>query len=118
MAPELVEAKNTSSSSIYLEWSEIPPQYHQGTLVGYRVYYRPAETTRAEQVLEIDNPQTLHCSLTGLFWWWWYEIRIAGYTRIGSGVTLNVSVQTDEESKQSMFVFLHNSRLWFRKIFR
>ena len=99
MAPELVEAKNTSSSSIYLEWLPIPDEYHQGTLLGYRVYYRPAETSRKEQVLEIDDPLVLHCNLIGLFWWWWYDIRIAGYTKIGSGVMLNVSVQTDEEGE-------------------
>ena len=98
-APELVDARNTSSSSIYLEWLPIQNDSHQGTLLGYRVYYRPAQTSRKEQVFEIDDPDVLHCDLDGLFWWWWYEIRIAGYTKIGSGVTLNTSVQTDEHGE-------------------
>jgi hypothetical protein len=106
MAPELLDARNTSSSSIHLEWSAIPDEYHRGTLLGYRVYYRPAETSRKEQVLEIDDPNVLHCDLVGLFLWWWYDIRIAGYTTIGSGVTFNASVQTDEHSKFSKFKFV------------
>ena len=50
-------------------------------------------------MIEIPDPTTLEYDLTDLFWWWWYDIHIAGYTRIGTGVTLNISVQTDEESK-------------------
>ncbi|XP_028403035.1 uncharacterized protein LOC114525803 isoform X3 [Dendronephthya gigantea] len=98
-APALVEGRNTSSSSIYLKWEAIDPQYHQGTLLGYRVYYRAADTTRKQKMIEIpiSDPNPLECHLTGLFWWWWYDIYIAGYTKIGTGVTLNVVVQTDEE---------------------
>ncbi|XP_028417432.1 uncharacterized protein LOC114541817 [Dendronephthya gigantea] len=98
-APALVEGRNTSSSSIYLKWKAIDPQYHQGTLLGYRVYHRAADTTRKQQMIEfpISDPNHLECHLTGLFWWWWYDIYIAGYTKIGTGVTLNVVVQTDEE---------------------
>jgi hypothetical protein len=54
-------------------------------------------------MIEIPDPTTLEYDLTDLFWWWWYDIHIAGYTRIGTGVTLNISVQTDEESKCLFF---------------
>ena len=50
-------------------------------------------------MIEISDSGIFEYELTDLFWWWWYEIRIAGYTRIGTGVTSNVSVQTDEESE-------------------
>ncbi|XP_028403037.1 uncharacterized protein LOC114525804 isoform X2 [Dendronephthya gigantea] len=98
-APALVEARNTSSSSIYLKWEAIDPQYHQGTLLGYRVYYRAADTSRKQQMIEIpiSDPKPLECHLTGLFWWWWYDIYIGAYTKIGTGVTLRASVRTDEE---------------------
>ena len=95
----MVEGRNTSSSSIFLRWTTIDPQYHQGTLLGYRIYYRPTETSRKEQMIEISDPNTLQYELTGLFWWWWYDIYIAGYTRMGTGVTLNATIRTDEESK-------------------
>ena len=48
---------------------------------------------------EISNPDIFECELTDLFWWWWYEICIACYTKIGTGVTSNVTVQTDQECK-------------------
>lgn len=50
-------------------------------------------------MIEIADLNILEYELTGLYWWWWYEIRIAGYTKIGTGVTSNVTVQTDEESR-------------------
>ena len=50
-------------------------------------------------MVEIADTTILEYELTGLFWWWWYDIHIGGYTKIGTGVTLNVTVQTDEEGK-------------------
>ena len=107
----MVVGKNTSSSSIYLNWTTIPPEYHQGTLLGYRIYYRPADTSRKEQMIEESDPGILHSNLTNLFLWWWYEIRIAGYTKIGSGVSLNVSVQTDEDRKLQSLISIYVSNV-------
>ena len=50
-------------------------------------------------MIEIPDAGTIEKELTDLFLWWWYEVRIAGYTKIGTGVTSNVTVQTDEESE-------------------
>ena len=48
-------------------------------------------------MVEIANTTVLEYELNGLFWWWRYDIYIGGYTKIGTGVTLNVTVRTDEE---------------------
>jgi hypothetical protein len=82
-----------------LKWRPIPSFLHRGVLLGYRIFYRPSNTKRKEKIIEISDPHRLEYRLTDLFWWCWYEIRIAGYTRIGTGVTSNVTVQTDEESE-------------------
>ena len=97
--PEIIQAYNVSSEEIFLKWRRIPDLLHRGTLLGYRIFYRPANTNRKEKMIEISDTQTLQYQLTDLFWWWWYEVRIAGYTRIGTGVTSNVTVQTDEASE-------------------
>ena len=97
-APLLVKAVNTSSSSIELQWNPISLDNYGGNLLGYRIYYRPAETKRRAKVID-HRTSTLRVELTNLFLWWWYEIRIGGYTRVGTGVTTNVTVQTAEESK-------------------
>lgn len=57
-------------------------------------------------MVEIDNTTILEYELTGLFWWWWYDIYIGGYTKMGTGVTLNVTVRTDEESKSLFVLFV------------
>lgn len=54
--------------------------------------------------IPLSTPPSLECNLTGLFWWWWYDIQVGGYTKIGTGVTLNVAVQTDEEG----WLLIHN----------
>ena len=97
--PVIIEAYNKSSTQIFLKWRPIPTLLHRGVLLGYRIFYRPSSTKRKEQMIEISDPSLLEYEFTDLFWWWWYEIRIAGYTRIGTGVTSNVSVRTDEESE-------------------
>ena len=92
-----MESHNTSSTGIFLKWRAIPNLLHRGVLLGYRIFYRPSNTKMPEKMIELSDPNTLEHNLTDLFWWWWYEIRIAGYTRVGTGVTSNVTVQTDEE---------------------
>ena len=94
----LVKAVNASSSSIELQWNPISPDNYAGNLLGYRIYYRPAETKRRAKVID-HRTSTLRVELTNLFLWWWYEICIGGYTRVGTGVTTNVTVQTDEDRK-------------------
>lgn len=94
----IVEAYNASSTKIILKWDLIDEEDRRGVLLGYRIFYRPSKTKRKEKMIEISDPTILEYELTDLFWWWWYEICIAGYTRIGTGVASNVTVQTDEES--------------------
>ncbi len=62
-------------------------------------------------MIEKSDPGILQSNLTGLFLWWWYEIRIAGYTKIGSGVSLNVSVQTDEDRKLQSLISIYVSNV-------
>ena len=94
----VVEAYNTSSTKIFLKWEVIDEKDRRGVLLGYRIFYRPSDSKRKEKMIEISDPVILEYELTDLFWWWWYEIRIAGYTKIGTGISSNVTAQTDEES--------------------
>ena len=97
-APVLVKAVNTSSTSIILKWTEISPENYGGILLGYRIYYRPADTKKKTKVIELSTT-TFTYHLTDLFLWWSYEIRVGAYNRVGIGVTTNVTVQTDEDRK-------------------
>ena len=53
----MLAAHNTSSSSIYLEWSGPAPATLHGQFLGYTITYRPRDTSPAQsKEIKITNP--------------------------------------------------------------
>ena len=55
--PSVLAAHNTSSSSIYLEWSAPAPASLHGQFLGFLLTYRPRDTSPAQsREVRITNP--------------------------------------------------------------
>ena len=55
--PAVLAAHNTSSSSIYLEWSAPAPATLHGQFLGFLINYRPRDTSPAQsKEIKITNP--------------------------------------------------------------
>lgn len=98
VAPTIIEARNTSSTSIFIKWSDISSQ-KDGILLGYHISYRPLETSRKEKIINVIGKTIREYNLTNLFFWWKYEIKVGGFSRPGVGKLSTKIVQTDEECK-------------------
>merc|ERR1719471_1790638 len=65
--PAVLAAHNTSSSSIYLEWSAPPPATLHGQFLGFLINYRPRDTSPTQsQEIKITNPATTSYTVTDL----------------------------------------------------
>lgn len=98
VAPEIVVAQNTSSSSIYVQWREINESGY-GILLGYQITYKALDYDQAKLVVKTVPLTARNYTMTGLLLYWRYNIEIGGYTRPGVGKVDTRIVRTDEHSK-------------------
>lgn len=83
--PHHFEYRIISPDSVYIEWSEISEEHHNGNLLGFRISYRP-ECSDEGSSTQIDvNLWTRSYTITGLLPGSRYDILIAGYTAKGVG---------------------------------
>ena len=100
--PENVRGRNTSSTSILVQWDDVPQRDQNGIILRYTVAYKtvPGGTPKTEVV---DSP-TKQVTLTGLKKYTNYSITVFASTVKGDGnVSEPIIVITDEDSK---FVFI------------
>lgn len=100
-APRIHTAYNTSSTSLYISWYPIPRAYHNGRLLGYRVFYKD-ETMRNDS--HYDNitlgPIVDRINITGLRKHKTYVVQVAGFNKKGEGApSKGVLVTTDQDGK-------------------
>ena len=103
--PENVRGRNTSSTSILVQWDDVPQRDQNGIILSYTVSYKtlPGGTPKTEVV---DTP-TKQVTLTGLKKYTNYSITVFASTVKGHGnVSEPIIVITDEDSK---FVFICRS---------
>ena len=96
--PENVRGRNTSSTSILVQWDDVPQLDQNGIILRYIVAYMtlPAGTPKIEVV---DTP-TKQVTLTGLKKYTNYSITVFASTFKGDGnVSEPIIVITDEDSK-------------------
>ncbi|XP_028409028.1 uncharacterized protein LOC114531613 isoform X2 [Dendronephthya gigantea] len=77
---------NTSSTSIAMNWTALPWAFHNGILLGYRIWLLKEETggtfSQTEQTFSTNE---FHKHLVNMSKWTNYCVRIAGYTAVGDG---------------------------------
>ena len=102
VAPKIVSAYHSSSSSIYIEWSGITETGY-GKLLGYQITYfqydNEDEKPSGKFIVKKVSLATTKYNLTNLFYYWRYQIKIGGYTRSGVGTNATKTVRTDEHCK-------------------
>ncbi|XP_032581355.1 protein sidekick isoform X1 [Drosophila sechellia] len=95
-----VQANATSSTTVVVQWGEVPRQHRNGQIDGYKVFY--AATDRGQQVLHktIPNNATFTTTLTELKKYVVYHVQVLAYTRLGNGAlsTPPIRVQTFEDT--------------------
>ena len=116
--PANVQGRNTSSTSIWVDWDIVPVTDQNGIILTYTVKYiaLPDETPRSTVVIA----PTTQANLTGLIKYRNYSITLYASTTKGDGnVSEPIIVITDEDSKLSIVqVYLQSSfNLMKKKMF-
>ena len=96
--PSNVQGHNTSSTSILVHWSNVPPADQNGVILSYTVTYK-ALPDGSSQSKVVSAPST-RVTLTGLNEYTNYSITVFASTVTGDGnVSKPIVVITDEDSK-------------------
>ena len=113
--PSNVKALNTSSTSILVQWGDVPPADQNGIILRYTVTYK-ALPDGSQQTKVVDAPTT-ETTLTGINEFTNYSITVFASTVKGDGnASVPIIVITDEDSKcaflcnklsYTIFLFLH-----------
>lgn len=95
-APLLLEAKNTSSTSIRVTWQE--PAKPNGIILGYTVCYSEADNSSGSAVLTCSpvSAGAMTTNLIGLTNYTTYLIKVAAHTTKGIGAYNTTRCTTDE----------------------
>ncbi|KAK3755298.1 hypothetical protein QZH41_014606, partial [Actinostola sp. cb2023] len=81
--PTNVTAHNTSSMGIIVRWYQVPAQYRNGHILGYRVcYHKTSDLPKSQLCLSV---YALSIHIGGLEPYTPYYITVKGYTNIGDG---------------------------------
>ena len=109
--PFNVQGHNTSSSSILVQWGDVPTAAQNGIILRYTVTYTslPGGSTRTKVV----NSPTTKAILTGLNKYTNYSITVFASTSKGDGnVSEPIVVVTDESSKFIFVCKYKEKKIW------
>lgn len=97
--PSNVTGYNASSTSIFVQWDQVPAQYQNGRILRYTVIYRTLPVCRGSvrgSVTTSDN----NITLTGLNKYTDYNITVFASTVKGNGnVSAAIIIRTDQDGK-------------------
>ena len=99
--PSNIHGHNTSSTSILVQWDDVPAADQNGIILSYTITYKalPGGSPQTKVV----NAPTRQAFLTGLNEYTNYSITVFASTSKGGGnVTAPIIVVTDEDSKFSV----------------
>jgi protein sidekick len=101
-APTNLTAHNESSTSLMINWGPVPGGKLHGILRGYRVLYKMAENMSSSFVSLTTNALSRNLKVSSLKKFTVYIVKVLAFTVKGDGPeTVNISVSTDEDGKQS-----------------
>ena len=99
--PANVRGNSTSSTSISLQWDQVPPQYQNGVILYYTVTYYKTYYSLIPQTVVVIAPKA-QTTLTGLNQGTFYSITVSASTSKGRGPSKHIYIPT---SKNSDFPF-------------
>ena len=96
--PSNVRAQNSSSTSIFVQWSNVPEADQNGVILSYTVIYKALPNGGPQT--EVVSAPTSHVTLTGLNEYTNYSITVfASSVKGGGRISAPIFVITDEDSK-------------------
>ena len=101
--PVNISARSLSSTSILVQWGEVPDNDKNGIILSYTVNYQATPEGNPQQN-QVVNAPTREVTLTGLKKNTEYKIEVFANTSKGGGKKseLPITVQTDEDSKYTI----------------
>ena len=100
--PANVKGENSSSTSILVQWDEVPENDKNGIIKGYNITYKDWRTG-VEKTQTVDAP-TKQVELEGLNEFTKYNISVLAFTLKGDGPpSSTITVTTDEDSKSMLY---------------
>ena len=98
-APSNVRAQNTSSTSILVEWGEVPEDKRHGRIWYYIVTWKRVQGADPKKIRKVNGLE-LRFELTSLTKYAEYSIQVSAVTIIGEGPpSIAIVTRTDEDSK-------------------
>ena len=96
--PSNVRGHNTSSTTILVQWDEVPIERQHGEIISYTVIYWRTKDARKRQ--EEKHVQELEATLQGLEKYTDYNVEVLASTIRGRGPHSHlITVRTDQDSK-------------------
>lgn len=90
-------AQNTSSSSIFVSWDDVPYWHQNGIITEYMVYWKKADDSSAWSKKATSSKSL---AVDRLELWEFYDIKLSAFTSQGEGpASVPIRVRTDEDSK-------------------
>ena len=96
--PSNVKGHNTSSTSIFVQWSNVPAADQNGVILSYTVTYKALPDGSPQT--KVVSPPATQATLTGLNEYTNYIITVFGSTLKGGGrISAPIIVVTEQDSK-------------------
>ena len=96
--PAYVRGNSMSSTSIFVQWDQVPSRYQNGVILYYTVTYYRAYYDRFPQTVIVAAPTT-QVTLTGLSQGTLYSITVSASTGKGRGPYTYISIATGKNTE-------------------
>ena len=85
-APANVRVANHGLNELLVEWDPLPPQYANGIILGYSIFYKDTQYYYSlEKTVNTSKPEDSHVILAGIQIDIRYRISVAAFTSKGQG---------------------------------
>lgn len=93
--PSNVKVTATSSTTILVEWLDIPKKHRNGVIQGFKIKYRAQRQDEVSEFKKIERNESRTATLTELKKYTLYSVSVCAFTHLGDGVySPSFSVQT------------------------
>lgn len=101
-APQDITARNTSATSILVEWGSVRASKRNGIVRGYKVSYTKNGET---ETIELNDGNAKKLEVTGLDVYTEYSVKVLAFTSVGDGPESSPLTVTSDESSKKLNTF-------------